>query len=213
MFFASENLSDLVEEEKEAKPKILCPEGTFSAVVRGVFDIGYETYQGKTTDKVYVCFEINKKMPAEAGEFAGLRFNINKRMAKKISSKNCPADRITDLSKLIFACTGSNEVPQDFKLADLVELTLLVTVKHKKNDNGNTYANIISMMPRMEDTPMLDIEKPYTAIPDWILKVKAENEANRPKAITEAPQRIEPMKPRVTPPKEADFQTIETIKF
>jgi hypothetical protein len=176
-FFANDKASNL--EMKEYKASPICPAENLQAVIRGVFDIGYEVYNENVSEKLLVVFEVDEPMPA--GEFEGLRFNLNKRFTKKIN-KDLTSDKLTDLTKLILACTNSDTISDNFALSDLVGLNCQLDVKHGVSTKGNKYAKINSITKKIKNAPMLGIEKPYTELPAWIAKIKQENLKNAPPA-------------------------------
>lgn len=179
-------MSLIVSEAKTMKKSEPIPEGTYLAVCNMLVDLGLqysETYK-KSQDKVLIGWEI----PEITIEFEGVKKprNITNRYTKSLGS-------MSTLRKDLAAWRGRDFTAAEldgFDLHNIIGTSCLLNVIHSQGSNGNTYANISSIIALPKGMPKgklsgdpvvvdLDTAKPedIDALPEWIGNIIRQSES------------------------------------
>jgi hypothetical protein len=156
--------------------RLICPEGTYQAVCSGVWPIGVQkvVFSGveKQLDQIYLRWELNALI--DGGKYAGKRLTTFKKYTFSYHEKS-------SLRKDLKAWRGKDLTADEvhgFDLDNMLGMNCIIGIIHTEK-NGNTYANISSIMATMPDMkPMVPELTPEA--PEWVLD-------KRKQAIQEEP--------------------------
>ncbi len=111
----------------------LADEGLHNVVITRIEDLGQVETQNGTKLKAAIYFTMQDQK-AKDGSDVDARYTVNQVITPK-----------STLGKLLAAL--KIEASDDFDMDDLIGIKCQVVIQHNKADNGNTYANITSVIP------------------------------------------------------------------
>lgn len=150
--------------------------GTVRAVCSGVFDLG--THQPtnpsyKPSRKIMIIWEIDEIITVE-GEYFGKRLVVNNRYTLSLGDN-------AHLRKALEGWRGrafSKDELDGFDIEDVKGKSCLLSLIENTASNGKSYINISTISPLMKGMQPMNIEIPFTEIPNWIRKIQKEGGMN-----------------------------------
>jgi hypothetical protein len=133
-----------------------------------VWDLGWQkgSFEGKPNvlPKIILAFEINRRISSGHSR-ANERFAISRKYTFSFGKRS---NLGKDIESWLNRKLTENE-RKDFDIETMVGANCLLSIVHNEAANGNTYANIQSIMPIMEGmAPMVAENK--RGIPEWVQK-------------------------------------------
>jgi len=168
----------------------LCPQGAHIAICDMVVDLGIQKGFYGPKHKVFLRFEV----PGERVEYQKDGKTISGPMTVGLTASPSLSKKAT-LRALLESWRGrefTKEELEGFDLFNILGAACQVVIIHNKAENGNTYANIKSIIPLPKGTPKPAPENPLLKyspdtpgdlgkLPDWLQKKIGE-------AVSETPE-------------------------
>ncbi len=125
------------------------PQGLWKGVCVDVIDLGKKSTKWGEKRLLRVVWQLDKRMED------GRPFSISRPCTPSVHKEST-------LRKLAEPMLGrplsGEELKKGFNLETLIARNCLIQVVHKKGDNDQTYANVQTIVPLMEGTPLLHPE-------------------------------------------------------
>ncbi len=133
---------------KRGKNFIPSPEGLWQAVCADVEDLGRQQTPFGDKDKVRLTFQITERTPE------GKRYPVRKPLTNTLHEKSTMRRFVEVLERRTF----STKELQDYDLETLLGKNCHLQVVHVQGRDGQTYANIQTIVPLNNGTPLLKPE-------------------------------------------------------
>jgi hypothetical protein len=140
----------------EGKTFTPAPAGVYNAVCVDVVDKGMQPSQFGIKHKIVIVWEIDEQHPS-----FDRRFTVNRQYTLSLNEK-------ATLSKDLESWRGkpfTKEEREGFDVERLIGAPCMVNIAHK-TENGNTYANVISITPVPKGMQRLNASPDYTRVMD-----------------------------------------------